>query len=79
MSEITLAIDKHTKIMAAVNWKPQSETVLGDVNYVAFCRVMEYRKQVAVRYLQEKDENAKMNIEAILNHCNDNIRQILGL
>lgn len=73
-------IEKHTKIMVAVGWKSESEQPeFGDANYKSFCQVMEYRREVAKRYLEEKDGNAKLNIEAILNYCNEKIRQILGV
>lgn len=73
-------IDRHTKILVAVSWKSESEQPeFGDANYKAFVQVMTYRREIAKRYLNEPNEETQKQIEEILEHCNDKIRQILGL
>jgi len=73
-------IDEYTKIYAAVSWKSESEQPeFGDPNYRAFVQVMTYRREIAKRYLDEPNEDNRKHIREILEHCNDNIKKILGL
>ena len=73
-------IDEYTKILTAVSWESESEqTEFGDLNYRAFVKVMTYRREIAKRYFDEPNEENRKHIREILEHCNDNIKKILGL
>lgn len=73
-------VDYYKKVLSAANWKSESEQPeFGDPNYRAFVQVMEYRRDIANRYLNEQNTENKRLIMEILEQCNSNIREILGL
>jgi hypothetical protein len=79
-SQTQSLINEREQIMSAASWKSESENPeFGDNVYRSFIQVMTYRREVAKRYLEAKDENSQKIIREVFNNCNDNIRKILGV
>lgn len=76
MSTTAQAIDKQRELMIAATWETDSNT---DPGYHAFIQVMSYRKEIALRYLNESNPIARDELKQIFETCNQNIREILGV
>lgn len=66
-------------ISAASGWNEVGGKPQEDGNYIAFCRMMLYRKEVAIKYLEAKTDVEKDNYATIYKQCNQKIRAILNL
>lgn len=63
-------------ILRAANWKSMSDT---DPTYAAFCKVFEYRREISIMILDEKDDIKREHLMEIFKYCNKQISNILGL
>lgn len=80
MSEEQNLINDRDQINSAALWKSESEdTEFGDNVYRSFVQVMHYRREVAKRYLEARDEKTQVELKKVLNDCNEKIRKILGV
>ena len=79
-SESVATINREVIINTAAFWKSREELPeIGDPNYLAFVNVMKYRREIAIRYLKSDDDVSREVLYNILENCNENIKQILGL
>lgn len=73
-------IDKRELVYRAANWQTVEESILSrDTTHDSFCRLMIYRRELARKYLQEQNEESQEYLFQMLQRCNEQIKQILGL
>ena len=78
--EQSAVIDERDKILLAANWKSLKDHQINiDPSYHAFIRVFEYRREIAIRLLEEKSDVNREYLRECFNHCNKQIADILGL
>lgn len=80
MSNTALNLEERENVIRAASWKSENENPeFGDITYKAFVQVMTYRREVAKNHLQLTDEKQIAESKALLDYCNNKIKQILGL
>lgn len=77
----TLAINhQEQKLITAALWKPSEENEFGiDYMYNSFIEVMKYRREIAKRLLDNKSEIEERQLKEMLEYCNEQISDILGI
>lgn len=80
MENTTSILEEREKIITAASWQSSFENPeFGDTTYNSFVKVMTYRREVSKRFLQENNEDVLKEIKHVWDHCNNQIKQILGL
>lgn len=75
-----LNIVKQEKIHLAASWMSADENDLfGDPKYKAFCHMMEHRRELALKCIEASNLEEKEAAYAVFEHCNNELKKILGL
>lgn len=72
-------LHEHHLVHTAARWGESSRFEGVDTAYAAFSRVMEYRKDIAVKMLSAEDQRVYDLLREQLEYCNKQIRIILAI